>query len=97
MHYNQLDPTSFIHAIYIEGQEHNFTIFNNEKYQHFLYDMTCMTVSNFSGELNIQIFLDNGCMLSVMSKSYCDQHEIVHKCQKVPCSYCIVWHLVIVT
>ena len=29
-------------------------------------------------------FLDNACTVSVMSKTYYDQHEILYECKKIP-------------
>ena len=71
-----------MHTVYIERQEHNSTIFNNEKYQQFPCDMLGMTIENLNWELNILVLLDNGCIVSGMPKSYYDQYGILHNCQK---------------
>ena len=56
IHYDKLDPTSFIHTLYITGQENISTMFSGETYQKFSYDKLGITILNFAGELNIQVF-----------------------------------------
>ena len=41
-------------------------------------------IASFAGELNILVFLDNVCTVSVMLKDYYDQNIVLHKCQKIP-------------
>ena len=84
LHYSQLEPTSFIHTLCIAGHENNSTTFNGEPYQQFPCDILGMTITNFVAELKIPVFLDNGITVSIMPKIYYDQHEILHKCHKIP-------------
>ena len=50
MHYKQLEPTSFIHTIYITGHESNPTTFNGETDQQFPYNMSGMMVCDLTTE-----------------------------------------------
>ena len=61
MHYRQLEPTSFMHAIYIAGHENISSTFNGETYEQFPYDMLGMTITNAAEEFNIQVFSDDHC------------------------------------
>ena len=92
IHYNQLDPTYFIHALYITGHEKNLTIFNGKTYQQFPHGMLDVIIANCRGELNIPVFLDNGCTVSLIPKNYYNSHEILLKCQKMPFpSYMVIY------
>ena len=46
--------------------------------------MSDMTITNFPGELNIPLYLDNGSTLSIMPKHYYYNHDILHICEKMP-------------
>ena len=70
---------------YIEqGHENNSITFNGKVYQQLPYDMLELTIVNFVGELNIPVFLNNGCMFSILYEHYHDNHEILHICKKMP-------------
>ena len=66
------------------GNENNLTTFSGEVYQQLPYDMSIITIMQCVGELNIQVFLDNGCMFSIMLMHYYDSHNILQRCQKMP-------------
>ena len=61
-------------------------ILNRETYQQFSDDMLGMR------ELNILLFLRNSCTVSIIPKSYYNQYEIPHKCQKIPSPNYMVMH-----
>ena len=56
-HYNQLEQTSFVHTLYIEGHEHNYITYNGRSYQQVQYYKGSMAIANFARELNIPVFL----------------------------------------
>ena len=62
------------------------------KYQEFLYDILGMTVEKFMDELNIPVFLDNGCTVYIMPKTYYDKHETRFKCKRNPSPNYMVMH-----
>ena len=68
MYFKRVEAASFTHALYITGHENNTAIFNHEVYQQFPYDITDLTLVNFAGKLNIPMFFDNGCILSIIPK-----------------------------
>ena len=57
--------------------------FSMGKYKQFLNEMTGFTIANFAGELNIPVFLDNGCAFSFTPKTFCDRHEVLYKCKNI--------------
>ena len=66
-----------MHALYITGDENNSTIFNGETYQQFPYITAGMTVANSVGASSIPVFFENSYTVSIMAKSYYDNHEIL--------------------
>ena len=68
LHQEHHESTSFIHSLYIAGEVNNVTTFTGELYQQFSYDMSGITITNFDKKLNISVFLDNGCSVSIMPK-----------------------------
>ena len=68
MHYSQLEPVSVRHAIYIVGYKTHFTTFNGETYQQFPYDMLGITITTFTGKVNIPLFSENGCTVPILQK-----------------------------
>ena len=54
--------------------------------------MSGTIILDFVGELSILLFLDNKGTVSIMPKSYYDQHEILHKHQKMLSPDYIIMH-----
>ena len=77
-----IEPSSFIHALYITGHENNATIFSGEVFWQFPYHSRGLTIENYARELNIPAFLDNGWMFSIMSKHFYERHEILWNVRK---------------
>ena len=71
-----------MHTTYIVGQENNSNISNGETYQQFPYEMSGMTIANFTRELNIPVSLDSGCSFH-HAKNAINLHGILHKCKKM--------------
>ena len=61
-------------------------------YQQFPHGMLGMTIENFAEELNISVVLKNNCTVSILPLSYYDQHDILHKCEKMWSSNYVVLH-----
>ena len=59
-------------------------MYNGEIYKQFPYDTSDKKIMNSVKELNIQVLLENGCMVSIMPQSYYDKHKILHKYQEMP-------------
>ena len=81
IHYNQLEPASFIHALSIAGHKNNSKTFNGDTHQQFPYDLTGMTVQTLWEKLTCQYF-----WTMVEQGNYQDNyhsHVILYKCQKI--------------
>ena len=76
MHNLHLEPASFIHLLHIH--------FQWGKREQFPYDRTGLKTANFAGQLNIPMFLDNGCTFSIMPNTFYNRHEVLHKWQQMP-------------
>ena len=51
-------------------------------WKQFPYEESGMTIANFAGELNIPSLFGQWLHSFHIAKSYCDQYEILHKCQE---------------
>ena len=65
------------YAIYIAEHGSNSSTSHSETYQEFLYNTLGMKIENFEGELDIPVFLDNSCTISIIPKIYYEQHKIL--------------------
>ena len=59
MHFDMIEPTTFLHAIYSLRHENNSTMFNVSLYQQLSYDTCEVTKACFAGDLEMTVLLGN--------------------------------------
>ena len=80
LNYHNIQPNYSICALHITGHESNANIFSSEVFQQYPYDTRGLPITNYVEELNIHIFLDNGCMFPIIQKNIYDRHKILQRC-----------------
>ena len=85
-HFHNIESAMITDALYFSGHEGSSTMFNNEAYQQFVYDTCCITMASFVGGMEMQVILNNGNKLSIMTKLFYDIYvmlQIVSKFQQL--------------